>query len=63
MIVKDKGEVWQIEHFAVVNIGKKDPMFNFNRYCEELKNDFAREIARTVYPQLPATQSHIIIPD
>ena len=61
LIVRDEGEVYQVEMFHVINIGKKNPEFNFNRYLQELMSEFKYEITRTAH--MPPTTSHITVPD
>lgn len=63
LIVRDEGEVWQVEMFHVINIGKRAPEANFMAYLKELIREFQYEITRTVYPSMPATNSHHVMLD
>lgn len=46
-----------------VYVGKRDPIKNFQQYLDKLMEEFQYELARTVYPAMPPTTSHIIVPD
>lgn len=63
LIVRDDGEVWQVEMFHVINVGKKNPEANFVTYLNELMKEFQHELTRTVYPNIPATNSHHVMLD
>lgn len=61
LIVKDMGEVYQVEMFHVINVGKRNPEGNFIAYLQELLSEFKYETTRT--SSMPATRSHIVVPD
>jgi hypothetical protein len=69
MIIRDKGEIYEVEMFHVVNIGKQNPILAFKEYLNTIEKEFDKEINSTFYslatgqPKVQATQSHVILPD
>lgn len=65
LIVRNEKDVWQIEMFHVINVGKINPEADFASYLHALMREFRHEMSRTTVAgaSLPPTSSHHVMLD